>query len=314
MSKYNLITILGPTASGKTFFSANLAYEIDGEIISADSRQVYREMDLGTGKDYDDYIIRDITIPAHLIDIHDAGYKYNLYEFQRDFKTVFEEINNRGKVPILAGGTGMYIEAVLNKYDLVKVPPNQELRDKLSDLPQEELIEVLKKYNSKLHNTSDLEIKKTTLRAIEIADYYSKREVNTNDFPDINSLIFGIKYDRLSRRKRISERLEARLNEGLLKEVKMLLEKISAEDLIYYGLEYKFTTLYLTGQIDYNEMFRKLEVAIHQFAKRQMTWFRRMERNGHKIYWLDGHTPIEEKLTRSIGVIRKEAPELLKKI
>ena len=314
MSKYNLITILGPTATGKTFFSANLAYEIDGEIISADSRQVYREMDLGTGKDYGDYIVRDITIPVHLIDIHDAGYKYNLYEFQKDFNTVFEEINNRGKVPILAGGTGLYIEAVLNKYDLVRVPPNQELRDKLSDLTQEELIEVLKKYNSKLHNTSDLKIRKTTLRAIEIADYYRKGEVRTNDFPDINSLIFGIKYDRLSRRKRISERLEARLNEGLLKEVKMLLEKISAEDLIYYGLEYKFTTLYLTGQIDYNEMFRKLEVAIHQFAKRQMTWFRRMERNGYKIFWLDGHMPIEEKLKRSIGIIRKEAPELLKEL
>ena len=314
MSKYNLITILGPTATGKTFFSANLAYEIDGEIISADSRQVYREMDLGTGKDYGDYIVRDITIPVHLIDIHDAGYKYNLYEFQKDFNTVFEEINNRGKVPILAGGTGLYIEAVLNKYDLVRVPLNQELRDKLSDLTQEELIEVLKKYNSKLHNTSDLKIRKTTLRAIEIADYYRKGEVRTNDFPDINSLIFGIKYDRLSRRKRISERLEARLNEGLLKEVKMLLEKISAEDLIYYGLEYKFTTLYLTGQIDYNEMFRKLEVAIHQFAKRQMTWFRRMERNGYKIFWLDGHMPIEEKLKRSIGIIRKEAPELLKEL
>ena len=312
MSKYNLITILGPTASGKTFFGANLAYKIKGEIISADSRQVYREMDLGTGKDYGDYIIHDSSIPVHLIDIHDAGYKYNLYEFQKDFYRVYEEILNRGKYPLMVGGTGMYIEAVLNKYELVKVPLNQELRDKLSELTQEELIDVLHKYNSKLHNTSDLKIRKTTLRAIEIADYYSKREAQSSDLPDINSLIFGIKYDRLSRRKRISERLEARLNEGLLDEVKILLDKISAEDLIYYGLEYKFITLYLTGQLKYDEMFRKLEVAIHQFAKRQMTWFRRMERNEFKIHWLDGHMPIEEKLERAVKIITEEAPELIK--
>jgi len=311
MSKYNLITILGPTASGKTTFGANLAFKLGGEIISADSRQVYREMDLGTGKDYDDYIIQDYSIPAHLIDIHDAGYKYNLYEYQRDFYKVYEEILNRGKQPLLVGGTGMYIEAVLSKYELLSVPQNQELREKLSDFTQEELIDVLQNYNSKLHNTSDLKMRKTTLRAIEIADFYSKREVQSSDFPDINSMIFGIKYDRLSRRKKISERLEVRLNEGLLDEVKILLAKISAEDLIYYGLEYKFITLYLTGQLEYDEMFRKLEVAIHQFAKRQMTWFRRMERNGYKIYWLDGHMPLEEKLERSIGILIKEAPEML---
>jgi tRNA dimethylallyltransferase len=212
----------------------------------------------------------------------------------------------------MVGGTGMYIEAVLNKYELVNVPLNQELRDKLSELTQEELIDVLHKYNSNLHNTSDLKIRKTTLRAIEIADYYSKRVAQSSDLPDIRSLIFGIKYDRLSRRKRISERLEARLNEGLLDEVKILLDKISAEDLIYYGLEYKFITLYLTGQLKYDEMFRKLEVAIHQFAKRQMTWFRRMERNEFKIHWLDGHMPIEEKLERAVKIITEEAPELIK--
>jgi tRNA dimethylallyltransferase len=206
----------------------------------------------------------------------------------------------------------MYIEAVLNNYQLVNVPPNQELREKLASLTQEELINVLQHYNSSLHNTSDLKIRKRTLRAIEIADHYSRVKIEQNDLPDISSLILGVKYDRISRRKRISERLEVRIKEGLIDEVKNLLEKISAEDLIYYGLEYKFITLYLTGEIDYNEMFRKLEVAIHQFAKRQMTWFRRMERNGFKIQWLDGHMSLEEKLDRSMVIINKEAPELIK--
>jgi tRNA dimethylallyltransferase len=312
MSKYNLITILGPTASGKTSFGANLAYRIRGEIISADSRQVYREMDLGTGKDYDDYIIEDYSVPAHLIDIHDPGYKYNLFEYQSDFHSVFQEIRSRGNLPFLVGGTGMYIEAVLNKYELINVPPNEELRRKLEKLTQEELINVLQKYNSSLHNTSDLKIRKRTLRAIEIADHYSREKVQQIDLPEINSLILGVKYDRISRRKRISERLEARLKEGLINEVKNLLDKVSAEDLIYYGLEYKFITLYLTGKMDYKEMFGKLEVAIHQFAKRQMTWFRRMERNGFKIHWLDGPMPLEEKLERSMIIINKDAPELMK--
>jgi tRNA dimethylallyltransferase len=311
MSRYTLITILGPTASGKTFFGANLALRLKGEIISADSRQVYREMDLGTGKDYDDYTIQNYSIPVHLIDIHDPGYKYNLFEYQKDFHRVYEEIRNRGKLPLLVGGTGMYIEAVLNKYELVNVPPNEALREKLSNLTQEELINVLQEYNSSLHNTSDLKIRKRTLRAIEIADHYSRVKVEQKDSPEINSLILGVKYDRISRRKRISERLEARIKEGLIDEVKKLLYKISAEDLIYYGLEYKFITLYLTGQMDYKEMAGKLEVAIHQFAKRQMTWFRRMERNGFKIHWLDGHMPMEEKLERAMNIINKEAPELI---
>jgi tRNA dimethylallyltransferase len=312
MSKYNLITLLGPTASGKTFFGANLADKLKGEIISADSRQVYREMDLGTGKDYEDYSIKDYSIPFHLIDIHDPGYKYNLFEYQKDFYRVCEEIRNRGNLPILVGGTGMYIEAVLNKYELVNVPPNEKLREELAKLNQEELINVLQNYNFNLHNTSDLKIRKRTIRAIEIADHYSSEKVEQNDLPDINSLILGVKYDRTSRRKRISERLGTRLKEGLIDEVKNLLDKVSAEDLIYYGLEYKFISLYLTGKMDYKEMFNKLEVAIHQFAKRQMTWFRRMERNGFKIHWLDGHMPLEEKLERSMAIIRKEAPELIK--
>jgi len=311
MSKYNLITVLGPTASGKTFFGAHLAYRLHGEIISADSRQIYREMDLGTGKDYEDYIIQDYSVPVHLIDMYDAGYKYNLFQYQKDFYRVFKEIQKRGNLPMLVGGTGMYIEAVLSKYELVKVPPNKELRENLSNLTQEELIHVLKQYNSSLHNTSDLKIRKRTIRAIEIADYYSKGDVHKEDLPSLRSLILGVQYDRQSRRKRISERLRSRLEAGLVDEVKALLKKISKEDLIYYGLEYKYLTLYLTGALEYEEMFKKLEVAIHQFAKRQMTWFRKMERNGYRIHWLDGHMPVEEKLQRSLDIIEKEAPDLL---
>ena len=311
MSAFNLITVLGPTASGKTLFGAHLAYTVNGEIISADSRQIYRNMDLGTGKDYNDYIVKGEKIPVHLVDIHDAGYRYNLFEFQEDFRNTFEDLSNRKKTPIMVGGTGMYIEAVLNKYELVKVPINQDLRNKLADKTQNELIEIIKQYNTDLHNTSDLKIRKRTIRAIEIADHYSKHPERSNDLPEIRSLILGVKYDRNSRRKKITERLKVRLNEGMIEEVKSLLESIKPDDLIYYGLEYKFLTLHLTGKLTYQEMFGKLEVAIHQFAKRQMTWFRRMERNGFDIHWLDGHMPLTEKIEKSLGIIKKEAPELM---
>jgi len=313
MSKYNLITILGPTASGKTLFGATLSNALDGEIISADSRQIYREMDLGTGKDYGDYVVNEKNIPVHLIDIHEAGYRYNLFEFQIDFKRIFEEICTRRKIPIMVGGTGMYIEAILNKYELVKVPVNQSLRDRLVDKTQDELVEILVKFDTKLHNTTDLKVKKTTIRAIEIAEYYSKNPIQSDDSPEIKSLIFGVKYDRDSRRKRITERLKIRLDEGMIDEVNSLLKKVSPEDLIYYGLEYKFLTHYLTGELSYQEMFQKLEVAIHQFAKRQMTWFRRMERNGFNIHWMDGYLPIEEKLSKALKIIKIEAPELILK-
>ena len=313
MSGYNLITVLGSTAGGKTLFGAHLAFELNGEIISADSRQVYKGMDLGTGKDYEDYEVRGFTIPVHLVDIHDAGYRYNVYEFQEDFKKTFEDITKREKIPIMVGGTGMYIEAILDKYELVKVPVNQGLRDQLTDKNQEELIEILKRYNTNLHNTSDLKVKKRTIRAIEIADHYSSNPQQSDTFPELRSIIFGIKYDRNSRRNRITQRLKSRLNEGMLEEVKTLLEKMPADDLIYYGLEYKYLTLHLTGKLTYEEMFNKLEVAIHQFAKRQMTWFRRMERNGFEIHWLDGHMGIDEKIARSMEILHHEAPELIVK-
>ena len=311
MPSYNLITVLGPTASGKTAFGARLAYALQGEIISADSRQVYRGMDLGTGKDYDDYTLEGQSIPVHLIDIHDAGYKYNVYEFQNDFKKAFEDITARKRIPVMVGGTGMYLEAILNRYELVRTPINQGLRNALADKTQNELIHILQKYGTKLHNTSDLKQRKRTIRAIEIADHHSQSQGKLLDFPELNALVFGIAYDRNARRKRISERLKTRLNAGMADEVKVLLEKISPDDMMYYGLEYKYLTLYLTGHLTYTEMFQKMEVAIHQFAKRQMTWFRGMERRGCDIHWLDGHMPIDEKISLALNIIEAEAPELL---
>jgi tRNA dimethylallyltransferase len=313
MSFHNLITVLGPTASGKTRFGANLADTIQGEIISADSRQVYRNMDLGTGKDYDDYIIKGRKIPAHLIDIHDAGHKYNVFEFQKDFIDVFRKISKKGHVPIMVGGTGMYIEAILNRYELLQTPINFDLREQLKGKTQEELIEILKEYHIKLHNTSDLKIRKRTLRAIEIAEFCQQHPDHFQDLPEFRSIIFGVRYDRNSQRSRITQRLQSRLEGGMIEEVRQLLSSISAEDLIYYGLEYKFITQYLQGTLSYAEMCQKLEVAIHQFAKRQMTWFRKMERNGYKIHWLDGHMPMEEKITAAMKIIETKAPELIKK-
>lgn len=305
-SKYNLVTILGPTAGGKTSVAANLAFRLGGEIISADSRQVYRGMDLGTGKDYGDYIIDGQQIPFHLIDIVDAGYEYNVFEYQKDFLKVFEEIQSRDKFPILCGGSGLYLEAVLNNYKLVQVPHNDELRQKLQEKELEELVEILKGYKSDLHNQTDIENKKRALRAIEIEEYcLHNPEIDTR-MPDIRSLVVGVKYDRLSRRKRITERLRQRLDEGMLDEVQRLLDNgLSPEQLTYYGLEYKFMTWQLIGKISYDEMFEQLNIAIHQFAKRQMTWFRRMERQGTVIHWLDGYMPMDEKMERIAGWLKE---------
>lgn len=311
MSSYNLITVLGPTASGKTAFGARLAYVIKGELISADSRQVYRGMDLGTGKDYEDYMVEGHRIPVHLIDIHQAGYKYNVFEFQNDFKEVFKDIIKRKRIPIMVGGTGMYLEAVMNRYELVRTPINQDLRNALADKTQNELADILLKYGTRLHNTSDLKVRKRTIRAIEIAEFVSRNPEQSMDLPEVKALVFGIKYDLNVRRKRISERLKTRLDEGMIEEVKVLLDTVNPDDLIYYGLEYKYLTLYLTGHLTYDDMFQKLEVAIHQFAKRQMTWFRKMERNGCDIHWLEGQLPIEEKINRALGIIAVKAPELL---
>ena len=300
-AKYNLLTILGPTASGKTAVAAKIASILNGEVISADSRQVYRGMDLGTGKDYADYIVDGKPVPFHLIDIVDAGFEYNVYEYQKDFLKVFNEISKRNKIPVMCGGSGLYLEAILKNYKLIQVPVNQTLRENLDDKLLAELVEILKSYKNYLHNQTDTESVKRAVRAIEIEEYYLTHPEIDTGMPDIKSLIVGVKFDRDSRRKRITARLKQRLNEGMLDEVKRLLDSgLTPEQLTYYGLEYKYMTLHLTGKISYQQMFESLNVAIHQFAKRQMTWFRRMENQGMKIHWLDGFMPLDEKTEKII--------------
>ncbi len=299
--KYNLITILGPTASGKTGVAANVALALNGEVISADSRQVYRGMDLGTGKDYADYIVDGQQIPYHLIDIVDAGYEYNVFEYQKDFLKVFDDISSREKLPVMCGGSGLYLEAVLKNYKLIQVPLNEILRKNLEGKSLDELTEILKNYKSELHNQTDIENEKRAIRAIEIEEYYlTHPEINIG-MPDIRSLVVGVQFDRQTRRKRITSRLRQRLREGMLDEVQRLLDSgLTPEQLTYYGLEYKFMTQHLTGELTYQEMFDGLNVAIHQFAKRQMTWFRRMEKQGIEIHWLDGFMPLEEKVAKIV--------------
>ena len=296
MPDYELITILGPTASGKTPFATALAAELNTEIISADSRQIYRGMDLGTGKDLADYTINDREIPYHLIDIVEPGYKYNVFEYQRDFLKAYETIKQKGCLPVLCGGTGMYLESVLKGYRLMPVPENPELRTRLADKSLETLTGILQQYKT-LHNATDVDTVKRAIRAIEIEEYYAKHPIAEREFPQLNSLIIGVDIDRDLRREKISRRLRQRLDEGMVDEVKQLLAQgIKAEDLIYYGLEYKFLTLYAIGKLTYEEMFAQLETAIHQFAKRQMTWFRGMERRGFTIHWVDATLPTEEKI------------------
>ena len=296
MPDYDLIAILGPTASGKTPFAATLAAELHTEIISADSRQVYRNMDLGTGKDLADYTINGKQIPYHLIDIADPGYKYNVFEYQRDFLKAYEVIKQKGCLPIMCGGTGMYLESVLKGYRLLPVPENEELRNRLADKSLEELTEILKSYKS-LHNTTDVDTAKRAIRAIEIEEFYAHTPVNERSFPQLNSLIIGVDIDRELRREKITRRLRQRLEEGMIDEVRQLMEQgIRPDALIYYGLEYKYLTLYVIGNLSYDEMFHQLETAIHQFAKRQMTWFRGMERRGFTIHWIDARCPMEEKI------------------
>ncbi len=296
-----MITILGPTASGKTSIAAALASRIGGEIISADSRQVYRRMDIGTGKDLADYEVGGKHIPYHLIDIAEPGYKYNLFEYQRDFHTAYDDITSRGRTPVLCGGTGLYIEAVLNGYALSPVPQNQELRDSLSAKSLDELTAMLKalkeQTGSNMHNRSDVDTVQRAIRAIEIETYNLQHPTPEREMPGISSLVIGVDVDRETRRRRISDRLEARLHEGMIDEVKGLLaEGVSAESLMYYGLEYKFVTEYVTGKTTYSDMLSRLEIAIHQFAKRQMTWFRGMERRGIHINWIDASLPMDDKV------------------
>ncbi len=297
--QYNLLCVLGATATGKTSLAVALANALSGEIISADSRQIYRAMDIGTGKDLDEYG----AVPHHLIDIHDAGYKYNVFEYQQDFQKAYKSIEEKGKMPILCGGSGLYLEAVLENYEMQAVPQNLELRKELEQKSLEELVEMLSAYKT-LHNTTDTSTKKRTIRALEIATYERENPTERIEKVSLNPLVVGIEFAVEERRKRITERLHARLEEGMVGEVQQLLDGgITPEDLIYYGLEYKFITLHLTGELSYNEMVAQLNTAIHRFAKRQMTWFRRMERKGVKIHWLDGALPMEEKVQSVLGML-----------
>lgn len=291
-----MLTILGPTASGKTTLAAHLARRLGAEIISADSRQIYRGMDIGTGKDLSDYVVDGVSIPYHLIDIVDPGYKYNLFEYQRDFLSAYQDIKGRGVFPILCGGTGLYIESVLKAYKMMPVPQNEELRQSLEGKSLEELTAILSTYKT-LHNTTDVDTAKRAIRAIEICEYYRSHPQDFVDFPAINSLVVGVDIARDLRREKISKRLRARLDEGMVDEVRRILDSgVSAEDMIYYGLEYKYLTNYVIGNLTYEQMVSELEIAIHQFAKRQMTWFRGMERRGFTIHWVDACLPMEEKV------------------
>lgn len=304
-----MITIVGPTASGKTRLAVDVAMEWDTEIISADSRQVYRGMTLGTGKDLEDYIIRDEdgkvqkTVPCHLLDIREPGYKYSIFEYQKDFHQAYNDMISRGKMPVLCGGSGLYVESVLRGYQMHEVPENKELRTRLEGKTLEELTEILKTYKD-LHNTTDTDTAKRAIREIEIRDYYRTHAEQLTGFPAVESLVIGIDIDRDLRREKISQRLRERLDAGMVEEVRGLLEGTSghapvpAENLIYYGLEYKYLTQYIIGQLSYDEMVRQLEIAIHQFAKRQMTWFRGMERRGITIHWIDATVSREEKIAK----------------
>jgi tRNA dimethylallyltransferase len=300
-SNYPLVTVLGPTAVGKTSFAAHLAILLDAEIISADSRQVYKGMDIGTGKDLSDYIINDQSVPAHLIDIAEPGTEYNVFKFQNDFHSAWSSIISRGKIPLMCGGTGMYLEAILMGYNFVEAPADETLRQELSEYSDAELAERLKDIR-RLHNTTDILDRERLIRALEIEKYRLK---NLSQLPEnkfSTSPVFGITFERKIVRQRITARLTQRLNEGMVEEVQHLLDNgISKERLKMYGLEYKYITMHLSGELNYNQMFSLLNTAIHQFAKRQMTWFRRMENRGIRIFWLDG----EDGLTVNIDKAKK---------
>lgn len=296
--KSDLIVILGPTATGKTSLAAHLAYELDAEIISADSRQVYRGMDIGTGKDLADFVVNGKKIPYHLIDIVDAGTEYNVFEYQKDFLKAYENITSRNKTAILCGGSGLYIDAVVKGYRFLEVPENTALRNQLEQKSIDELNAILLSYKA-IHNTTDSIYKKRIIRAIEVAKFQAENEALIRDFPKINHVIFGIDFDRETIKKRITQRLKHRLeHEGMIDEVKQLIANgVDPEKLKFYGLEYKLITQYLQNELNYNDMFQKLNTAIHQFAKRQSTWFRKMEKDGFNIHWIDGNLTLEEKLS-----------------
>lgn len=310
MQNQKMITILGPTASGKTSVAAALALRTGGEIISADSRQVYRRMDIGTGKDLADYTIGDVHIPYHLIDIAEPGTKYNLFQYQQDFHTAYNDIRSRGKLPILCGGTGLYIEAVLGGYSLSPVPQNQKLRESLEGKSLDQLTHMLvqlkQKNGSNMHNRTDVDTAQRAIRAIEIETYNLEHPTPERQMPPVDSLVIGINIDRELRREKITRRLKARLEEGMCDEIRSLIDGgVNPDDLIYYGLEYKFVTEYVVGKTSYEEMFRQLEIAIHQFAKRQMTWFRGMERRGYTIHWIDAAQSMDEKVEAIMSLMNE---------
>lgn len=310
MQNQKMITILGPTASGKTSVAAALALRTGGEIISADSRQVYRRMDIGTGKDLADYTIGDVHIPYHLIDIAEPGTKYNLFLYQQDFHTAYNDIRSRGKLPILCGGTGLYIEAVLGGYSLSPVPQNQKLRESLEGKSLDQLTQMLvqlkQKNGSNMHNRTDVDTAQRAIRAIEIETYNLEHPTPERQMPQVDSLVIGINIDRELRREKITRRLKARLEEGMCDEIRSLIDGgVNPDDLIYYGLEYKFVTEYVVGKTSYEEMFRQLEIAIHQFAKRQMTWFRGMERRGYTIHWIDAVQSMDEKVEAIMSLMNE---------
>ena len=300
---YDILIITGPTASGKTALAVALADRLNGEIISADSRQVYRGMDIGTGKDYDDYIAGGRKIPCHLIDIADPGYKYNVFEYQRDFLRIYNDLKQKNVFPVLCGGSGMYIDSIVSGYTMYEVPPDYDLREQLEKKTMDELVDILSAYK-KMHNKTDIDTKKRVIRAIEIEEYNRPGTRKQDQSQKIKPLIIGVMTTREVRRKRITERLIQRLQAGMIDEVRRLMNSgLNAETLLYYGLEYKFITLYLTGKIDYETMVRDLEVAIHQFAKRQMTWFRGMERKGTVINWINSELPMEEKVSKVLELL-----------
>jgi len=298
-----MVTILGPTASGKTVLAARLAAEIGGEVISADSRQVYRGMDIGTGKDLADYTVGGCQVPYHLVDIVEPGEKYNVFEYQHDFLKAYESITAKGLTPVLCGGTGLYIESVLKGYRLLAVPEDKALRSQLESKSLPELTEMLTRLKAEngsvMHNTTDVDTVKRAVRAIEIELFYKHTPAEERSFPKLDYIIIGVSIGRDERRKKITARLRQRLDMGMVDEVKGLLARgIQAEDLIYYGLEYKYVTEYVIGRLSYDEMFCSLETAIHQFAKRQMTWFRGMERRGFTINWIDAVLPMDDKIRK----------------
>lgn len=304
-----MIVVLGPTATGKTALAARLAYRLGAEVISADSRQVYRGMDIGTGKDYADYVVNGQQVPVHLVDIVNAGYRYSVYDYQRDFKRVLVDLRQRGKLPVVCGGSGLYIESVLRAYKLIRVPVNHAFRQAMEGKSLDELASMLSSCR-KLHNITDITSRKRLIRALEIEQWYEMHPSAGEEFPAVRPLVIGIMVDRDTRRNNISRRLKNRMDEGMVEEVRALAAQgVDMETLVYYGLEYKYLAYYLTGDLSFDEMYRSLETAIHRFAKRQMTWFRGMERRGIFIHWINGTLAQEQMLNEIIALYEDKTDE-----